>query len=272
MRRLGEADRERLLEYVGREPEMNLFFFGDIENYGLESETVSVYASSDGEDWDCVLLEYFDMYLIYSQRQDFQAGAVVEFLRGRTVESLSGKAELIRRLQPCYPKLNLSETYMCRCNKAGLQRAFPERAAGGSLPGDTAEIRLMTAKESREIVELYMEIEEFAHAYAEPEKAKRRLEANFASGELVAGVFENGILAAVAGTSGSNSRSSMLVGVATRPGFRKKGYATAAVGELCRRSFEAGREFLCLFYDNPAAGRIYRSMGFEEIGLYDMLR
>lgn len=279
MRRLGEADRKRLLEYVGREPEMNLFFFGDIENYGLESETVSAYALSDGANWDCVLLEYFDMYLFYSQREDFQIGEVTAFLRSREIRSISGKAELIRQFQPYYPEMRLSETYMCRCNRAALQAVSPKGEAGmndrtavGNFPENTVELRPMTEKDVREIVALYQEIEEFAHTYGDPEKAQKELEVNFACGELVVGAFENGTLAAIAGTSGSNSRSAMLVGVATRPGFRKKGYATAVVREVCRRSFLDGKEFLCLFYDNPEAGRIYRGMGFEEIGLYDMLR
>lgn len=323
-RKLCEMDRDRLLEYVSVEPEMNLFFFGDIENFGLESETVSAYAFSDGEDWDCVLLQYFDMYLIYSRRENFKIGAVAEFLREREVNCLSGKAELVRQFQPYFPEMSLNETYMCRCKKAGQQAvsswgdskknagqaavssgsaarekmgrqaassgsASREKAgqqavsswddsreyawaAGSGRLGETVEIRVMTAKDSQKIVELYLEIQEFARTYGEPEKAQRALEANFESGELVMGVFENGTLAAVAGTGGSNSRSAMVVGVATRPGFRKKGYATAVVKEVCRKSFEAGKEFLCLFYDNPEAGKIYRGIGFEEIGLYDMLR
>ncbi len=28
---------------------------------------------------------------------------------------------------------------------------------------------------------------------------------------------------------------------------------------------------LCLFYDNPKAGRVYRRIGFKEIGIWTML-
>ncbi|MBZ9687115.1 hypothetical protein G9F72_012350 [Clostridium estertheticum] len=27
---------------------------------------------------------------------------------------------------------------------------------------------------------------------------------------------------------------------------------------------------LCLFYDNPSAGKIYKSLGFEEIGFWSL--
>lgn len=298
-KKLNESDRERLFAYVGREPEINLFFIGDIENYGLESETVSAYALIDGDEWDCVLLQYFDMYLVYSQKENFRVEAAADFLRERQVDSLSGKAEIVRQLQPYYPQMKLKETYMCRCNKAGMQTVSPGenqeklRISGGNseqavsfgsnpgakgpqmgtdLPECTVEIRLMTAEECTEIMGLYLEIEEFTFAHDDPEKAGKTLEADFASGELAVGVFENGTLAAIARTSGSNRSSAMLVGVATRPGFRKKGYATAAVAELCRRSFASGKEFLCLFYDNPEAGKIYHRIGFEEIGFYGMIK
>lgn len=287
--KLTETDRERLLEYVSREPEVNLFFVGDIENYGLESETVSVYAFPDGDQWDCVLLRYFDMYIVYSPRADFKVEAAAAFLKERQVDSISGKTELVRRFLPYYPAMNLKETYLCRCGEAGLHSVRREKEAeqflisamgqkaempgsGTDVPEDKVEIRSLLAEECPKLVELYREIKEFTRVQENPEKAQKTMEADFSSGELAVGVFENGTLAAAARTSGSNSRSAMLVGVATRPGFRKKGYATAAVAELCRRVFAGGRQFLCLFYDNPEAGRIYHRIGFEEVGFYGMLQ
>ena len=42
-----EADRPRILDYIAAEPEMNLFLFGDLENYDLTGDPVSVYAFPD---------------------------------------------------------------------------------------------------------------------------------------------------------------------------------------------------------------------------------
>lgn len=41
--------------------------------------------------------------------------------------------------------------------------------------------------------------------------------------------------------------------------------------DLCRDNFAAGRQFLCLFYDNPAAGRIYHRIGFRDVGVYTIM-
>ena len=84
--------------------------------------------------------------------------------------------------------------------------------------------------------------------------------------------FCNGKIVSVASNQRANSISTMVVGVATAEGSRGRGYASAAVYELCRRSFADGKRFICLFYDNPDAGRIYRRLGFAELGEYAMIR
>ncbi|MDO4323555.1 MAG: GNAT family N-acetyltransferase [Lachnospiraceae bacterium] len=270
MRQLKEADRERLLAYVSKEPEMNLFFIGDLENYGLESDTVSVYVLPDGDEWDVVLLRYFDFYLIYSQREQFQAQAVAEFLRGRMVECISGKTGLLRQMQPFYPQFSLQETYMCRCGVENLGKNTLD--AGNAVEKEGGRLCRLTLEDVPGLLELYGQIEEFAQAYKNVEKARERLLADMANGEILVGVLEEGRLVSAASTSASNSLSAMVVGVATLPEFRGRGYASRVVQELCREAFLDGKRFLCLFYDNPSAGRIYHRIGFREIGSYSMMR
>jgi predicted GNAT family acetyltransferase len=57
----------------------------------------------------------------------------------------------------------------------------------------------------------------------------------------------------------------MIGGVFTPEPLRNKGYASAAMSALCTSLISDGRQ-PCLFYDNPAAGTIYRRLGFAEIG------
>lgn len=279
MRKLGEEDRQQLLEYVGKEPEMNLFFIGDIESYGIDTEEVSIYVQEDERGWDCVLLRFFDFYLVYSQREQYQAKLVARFLEGKTVDCFSGKTELVKQLAPFYPGLNIQETLMCRCDRSSLLRSEEmtaktqaENIKSGQPRASAANIRRLTAADSPEIMRLYLQIEEFAAGYRQPQKAEEQLRADLENGELAVGLFENGRLVSVAKTSASNSVSSMIVGVATAPEARKRGYASVVIKALCSLAFEGKREFLCLFYDNPEAGRIYRRMGFLEIGSYSMMR
>lgn len=262
MRKLGEGDRKRLLEYVCREPEMNLFFIGDIENYGIDTDEVSIYVQEDGPDWDCVLLRYFDFYILYSQKEMCRADCVAEFLRERTVDCISGKTELVKQIADFYPEKTLQETLMCRCDRSSL-------ACGGR---EDSRVRRLTSKDIPEMMALYLQIEEFAASFRNPEKVEEQLASELEKGELAAGLFINQKLVSLARTSASNSMSTMVVGVATSPDARRKGYASAVVNALCRQEFAEGREFVCLFYDNPEAGKIYRRAGFRELGSYSMLR
>ena len=53
--------------------------------------------------------------------------------------------------------------------------------------------------------------------------------------------------------------------VATADGYRRKGYARTCLGALCRELTGEGKS-LVLFYHNKAAGRLYSSLGFKDIG------
>ena len=51
MKKLMESDRARILDYVGHEPEVNVFFIGDIENFGVDSDEVNVFAHTKDGQW-----------------------------------------------------------------------------------------------------------------------------------------------------------------------------------------------------------------------------
>lgn len=91
-------------------------------------------------------------------------------------------------------------------------------------------------------------------------------------GKAAMGGFLEGRLVTIASTSAENSESAMVVGVATAETCRGRGYASAVVSALCRDCFGRGKKYLCLFYDNPVAGKIYNRAGFQELGEYGMLR
>jgi hypothetical protein len=55
MRQLQESDKQKILDYIKKEPEMNLFIYGDIENHGVAQDPVCMYAFPDEGDWDCIL-------------------------------------------------------------------------------------------------------------------------------------------------------------------------------------------------------------------------
>lgn len=260
---LHEEDREAILDYVSAEPEMNLFFIGDIENYGVESETVNLYVNLEDGKWDCLLLRFHDFYLLYSQDEEYSVEPVAEFLKGRIVDCISGKTSLLKKLAPFYPQWKLESTYMTRCDVINGDLEVP----------DCGKVRRLTVADVDNTIDLIMQIDEFAeHQKGRREKSCREFEQELRSGCIAVGAFEDGRMVSTARTSADNSVSAMITGVATLKEYRGRGLATETVVTLCREAFGEGKKFLCLFYDNPAAGRIYNRIGFKEMGQYAMLR
>ena len=267
MIKLTEADRARIFDYIAPEPEVNLFIFGDIENFGVDGGPVEVFASADGDAWNCILLKFYDLYILYSQREDYPVEEVAAFLHGKEVECLSGKTNLVRRLAPFFPDKRATSTYMSRLTRltAGFLRPLP----------DGAELKRLPPEFSGDVAKLLSGIEEFADSYRGENAVERgagRIRDSLEHGGMQFGVYVGDRLVSTANTTAANSQSAMVVAVATLPGHRGNGYASHAVAKLCAENFAEGKRFLCLFYDNPDAGRIYRRLGFETVGEYAMLR
>lgn len=263
---LTEKDRPAILEYLSAEPEMNLFFIGDIESYGVDTPPVQIYAHPAAGSWDFLLLQYFDFYIVYTRGQTYDTAALAEFLKERRVDCLSGKLELLEPMTAYFPQRTLEPTYLCRCNAVNQDACRP-------LPAGT-ELRRLTEADLDEVTRLLLEVEEFADSYKGedgPQRCRRGNAENLKNG-LLYGLFENGRMVCTAQTSADNSQSAMVVAVATDKSARGRGYASNVVSALCRASFARGKQFLCLFYDNPVAGRIYHRIGFETIGRYAMLK
>ena len=267
MVKLTESDRERIFDYIALEPEMALFIYGDVENFGVDGGPVEVFASVNGNEWNCLLLKYCEMYILYARREDYPAAEVAAFLHDREVERLSGKASLVKKLAPFFPDRRATTMYMSRL--AALGSGFPR-----PLP-DGAELRRLGPERAGDIAELLSGIEEFKDSYRGENAVERgagRIRDSLEHGGVQFGVYAGDRLVSTANTTAANSQSAMVVAVATLPGHRGHGYASHAVAKLCAESLREGKRFLCLFYDNPDAGRIYQRLGFETVGEYAMLR
>lgn len=259
--KLTNEDIPAVLEYIKDEPEVNLFIEGDIELYGLESEVVTLWAF--GEQWDCLLLKYYSNFMVSSKNETVDTLPIAEFLKDYNMQVISGKESLVRQLLPHYPSRSVQGTYLCRLRKEDLVPFHHEKL----------DIKQLQASDAQAIVDLYKLIEEFARLYRDREEEKlQQTYDNYMKGCLGYGLFVQGKLICTAYNTATTSSGAMIVGVATHPDHRMKGYASHVMSVLCQESFEAGLSFLCLFYDNPLAGKIYHRLGFQTIGRWGMLK
>lgn len=261
MRKLTERDRGKLLEYVGAEPEVNLFFIGDVENFGVESDEVGIWAFGSEETRDSVVLRFMNNFVVYSRNAGYDAGEVGAFLRTQNPGMISGRLDLIDRLKGFFPERHLSAETLSKCVAVMAEVRVPD----GTL------LRRLTPDDAEELAALLAGIEEFRVSYGDVDASIRKLRKNLAFGSTGVGLYSDGMLISTAQTTAENSVSAMVVAVATHPAFRGRGCASAVVSGLCREAFRNGKKFLCLFYDNPQAGRIYNRLGFEPVGQYALL-
>lgn len=274
MKKLKSRDYRKAMDYVLKEPEYNLFIIGDLETYGLDDPDVSAYTADswEGGEFPYFLLDYRKSFVFYSHEENFPAGEVAEFLSTRPMANLSGKRTLIERLLSYLKGLESVPTYMAKLEAATY-------SSGTETTGPVAEKetlsgpRRLTEDDIPAILNLLCQLEEFYTMRQKTQEENREdIRASITRGGRMYGIFEDGTLVSIAGTTAENSISAMVVSVGTLTEYRKKGYASALVDRLCQDCFREGMKFLCLFYDNPEAGQIYRRLGFTEIGQYAMVR
>lgn len=271
MQKLTNQHLSAAFSYLAPEPEFNLFFIGDLEQCGMEDENVSCFTDDDwkeGMEFPYFILDYRGNVLVYSRNPHYDAQKVAEFLKEVQPENISGKDQVLRPLLAYLENKVVKPTHMARLGAiAGRQKEVYGERMG--------RVRRLTEEDIPAIYELYLTIDEFSYTYRrkEREKCYEDIRQNNISGMGRSyGIFEGDRLVSIAQTSAENRISAMVVGVATSPESRGNGYASATVLKLCEECLADGMTFLCLFFDNPSAGRIYHAIGFEDIGLYTMIR
>jgi hypothetical protein len=261
IRKLTAEDHENVLEYLLDEKAINLFIIGDLKNFGYDNDFQDVWAEFDeNHRIKAVLLRYYDSFIPYA-KGDFDVQAFADLI-GERIQSgiLSGKSEVTERFEEL-PDFSL-----------GSKRSmfFAELKDGGKLDNVQDMIKIKKAKieDVDRLIALHRQIDEFTETASSRDSFIRTIESG--SGRTMF-IEENGEIVASAGTTAENPYSAMVVGVCTKRNCREKGYASMCLSALCREILNEGKT-LCLFYDNPVAGKIYKRLGFQDIGMWSMYR
>jgi predicted GNAT family acetyltransferase len=265
--KLEKGAEEKILAFVSKEPEVNLFISGDLLNFGIDQKHVRLHSYEKDGAIEGLLLRYMKRnYVFYTRDPAFPFAEVADLIRqdNPTLKgvSLSGKSQAVRPLLPYLSPLKLEETMMARCNHLKRDPVCPEGA----------KVRALTSKEDfQAFYALEHQIVEFASSDHGEKDQVDSLLADKKRGAICLGVYVGDVLVSVASTTADTTLSSMLVGVCTHPDYRGKGYASLVVSSLLKNRFEKSEQFVCLFYDNPLAGRIYHALGFEDVASYAIL-
>ncbi|NRD77825.1 GNAT family N-acetyltransferase [Bacillus sp. BRMEA1] len=261
IRKLSGQDHDQVMAYLSEEPSINLFIIGDIEAFGYDSDFQEVWAEFDQHGRiKAVLIRFYQSFIPYA-KGDFDAAGFASIMKeyGQPIR-LSGKTDIVDQFE-AFDDLTLGKkqvTFFAECRTGDFLNAGE----------DSDAIKQAGIENADQIIELRRSIDEFHVGNDAREILIQSMEAKTGRTYYTS---ENGIFTSCVSTAAENSMSAMIVGVCTHKEHRQKGLATAIMNKLFPVILAEGKT-LCLFYDNPAAGRIYKRLGFQDIGMWTMYR
>ena len=260
IRKLVEEDRKMTMDFLGKEPAINLFIIGDIEAFGFDEDFQELWGQFDEQnELEGVLLRFIESYIPYFAKENFDASGFKEKIDNAAGKiTISGKAKIVREF------LNMEEIYSAKNDY------FCELTDNKLLQkGDNSnKIKVAKEKDAEKIAELLAKIVEFEGVSNSSDRIADKIKTK--TGRVYYVENEMGEMISLSQTSAENSKSAMITGVATLPEYRGKGIMSACLSKLCGDLLEEGKT-LCLFYDNPKAGSVYHKLGFKSIDNWIML-
>jgi len=264
IRKLTELDNEKVMALVLPQASINLFIIGDIEMYGYEADFQELWGDFDHHNnLRGVLLRYYNDFIVYGL-EGYDAKGFVDVIENHENHGVvSGEEEVLKAVEPLLKDNYINATtYFAECRKETLNLAGSEELR--------AKVKRAKPEDAGQIAELICSIEEFGTVQNIEEQIERTAKKIKDQAGRDYFIKEEGSVVSMVATTAENSKSAMLVGVCTAPAYRLKGYTTAIMSNILQ-DLLAEKEAVCLFYDNPKAGSIYKRSGFVDIGMWTML-
>jgi predicted GNAT family acetyltransferase len=261
IRRLTELDRQSVLDYLYQEQAFNIFPIGDIETFGFDKDFQRVYADFDSmSNYKSVFLRYRNNAIYYSKTNDFNPD-YFKIFKDDPFDFISGKAELFEMIESALKDFRKDVMYFVEADTL--------RSNKNNFPYEIKQLK--TAKEAEKLFYLFQKIKEFAPYHSDLDNF---IEAKMNSINMGMTLYieDSGKIIASAGSTAETTKSAMVVAVATDPNYRKLGLASNLLEELLRIYLTQKKKTLCLFYDNPEAGSIYKRLGFKYLGMWNIYR
>ncbi|MBM6616543.1 GNAT family N-acetyltransferase [Bacillus suaedaesalsae] len=263
IRKLTEKDHELIWSFLSNESSMNLFILGDIEAFGYDKDFQELWGEFDElNQLKAVLLRFHQSWIPYANGV-FDVDGFISIIKEHTGDDqimLSGKEEIVRALEE-RNVLNLGRkqvTYFAECKTTENLSSYDDKKL----------VKKATIEDVDRIIDIRSSIAEFNLLPSAREILIQSMKSNVGRTYYTE---DNSIITASASTTAEYSKAAMIVGVCTRKEYRRRGLASNVMEVLFREVLDEGKT-LCLFYDNPEAGSIYKRLGFVDIGKWIMYR
>jgi predicted GNAT family acetyltransferase len=255
MRKLLEQDRKSVQTLLKQTPAMNLYMLGNLETLGFAADFCEFWGDfgADGT-LRAVINHYMNGWALYGREDaDWAAlAAVLEDHPGPT-ERLQDNPGGVPSLLPWltrYRPAKVREQQLMHLEAAEFR---PQPAPAG------VHVRQATWVDLDALIALYAEAGQMRRAPAAVARPLRDTRLFLAE--------EAGTPIAAALTNAETSDLAMIGGVYTPPAERGRGLSQAVCSALCRSLLDDGKTPV-LYWDTPAAGAVYRKLGFMQTGTW----
>lgn len=256
MIKANETHKDSIIGYLMKEPDINLFIMGDIENYGLNFPELEIWIERNADGVSAILMRFYDSLVFSASGEDFDKMEFANLIKSLDHQVLSGQEEALAILD--------DQLEYRQRKSMNLSRLSKETYHSQNLSCHE-NLKKFSLRDTDSLIALRETIEEFESS-PNRELIESEFEQGFARGYCV---VKDGKMLSMAQTSAENSRSAMVVGVCTHKEHRGKGLANQCLHKLCQEVLSEGKN-LCLFYDNPIAAEMYIKMGFKDIAKWRM--
>lgn len=255
MEKCNNSQREELLKWLEPTASLNCFLYGDIENFDMEEDFMDVWCIRHDGEISSILLRYFKYFVVYITN-DEDAEMIAKKIESFPEKiGISAISSVVEKLKPYLNFSNIKPMYLAELSPKTIN---PHNIG--------LELTKATVDDIDELFDFQATIEEFSLTEDRRDAFGQEIKTN--TGRVYFLKEENKIVSCATITA-ENRLNGMIIGVATDPTHRKKGYAQACVGKLCQEMVEDEKSVL-LFYNNPDAGKLYKKLGFVDIENFTM--
>ncbi|MFC0470545.1 GNAT family N-acetyltransferase [Halalkalibacter kiskunsagensis] len=257
IRRLNADDYISCMKLVKERPAENLFIISDIETFGFEEDFQEVWGDFDDQNkLRAILLNYEGNFIAYSSGEFDAEGFALTFSNSRKAIMLSGLDHITSAIIPFVqiPLYRSRKLYYAKCESTAKLQSV-----------STSLVKQASIEDCYRITDLYNQIDEFDR----PSSANERIRNMEKGVSRTYFIEDNEKIVSAVSTTAENQYSAMVVGVCTLDTYKNRGFATQCLHKLSQDLLGEGKS-LCLFYDNPKAGRIYKRLGFEDMAMWTM--
>ncbi|MGL1890805.1 MAG: GNAT family N-acetyltransferase [Spirochaetaceae bacterium] len=255
MEKCNNSHKQELLETIRHKAGENCFLYGDIENFSLDSDFMDVWRIKKSGITTSILLRYYKFYVVYCSDDDDIEEVSQIIKKDNNASGVSGLTTTVNKLGKYIDFDKLKEMFLAELTSATYKPfkevATPQKAVESDLD---------------DLFNFECTVEEFE--VTEENRESFGQEVITGTGRIYF-IKENEKIISTAALSAENSKNGMIIGVATNPDYRRKGFAKSCVGLLCKEMVEESKSVL-LFYDNPTAGILYKDLGFVDINNWGM--